>query len=178
MNASIFSAFAGYIEESYRQVKSLFVAAMTSLPYLFSAGDLRKEVTEQYPDPISSKTADDLPPRTRGLLSNDINKCTGCKDCVLTCPTQCIHIETEPGEDASKTWVSEFKIDFSRCIFCGLCVDVCEPRSLTHTKKYEAAGYEISDLSKDFGRGTITPEQRQKWAKLRKQREIDEMDPL
>jgi formate hydrogenlyase subunit 6/NADH:ubiquinone oxidoreductase subunit I len=175
VNASILSSLVRYFSGAYREGRSFFISCFTALPYLFSVGDLRKEVTEQYPDPVSSRTADDLPPRTRGLLFNDIGKCTGCKACEVSCPTKCIHIETEPGEDASKTWVSVFKIDYSLCVFCGLCVDVCEPQSLVHTKKYEESSTDLRKLARDFGRGEITPEQRVKWAKTRKQRESDGM---
>ncbi|MGZ3688928.1 MAG: hypothetical protein ACXVBW_11540, partial [Bdellovibrionota bacterium] len=72
MNGSVFSSISTYIRQVLRGAWSVWQSCLTALPYLFRAGDLRKEVTEQYPDPISSKTADDLPPRTRGLLFNDI----------------------------------------------------------------------------------------------------------
>jgi formate hydrogenlyase subunit 6/NADH:ubiquinone oxidoreductase subunit I len=175
MNASILSTGIRYFAETYKQARSFLVSCFTVLPYLFSRGELRKEVTEQYPDPVSSRTADELPPRTRGLLFNDIDKCTGCKACDAVCPTRCIRIEAEPGEDDSKTWVSGFKIDYANCVFCGLCVDVCEPLSLVHTKKYQSSATDLRELVVDFGRGEITPEQRLNWAKLRKQRESDEM---
>jgi len=173
MSSSVLSTVLRYFEETYKRTRSFLISCFTALPYLFSVGDLRKEVTEQYPDPVSSRTSDDLPPRSRGLLSNDINKCTGCKACEVSCPTQCIHVETEPGEDSNKIWVSVFKIDYSRCVFCGICVDLCEPQSLVHTKKYEKSSQDVKKLGADFGRGDITSEQRVKWAKTRKQRESD-----
>ncbi len=150
---------------------------MTAFPYLLRWGDLRKEVTEGYPDPISSKTADDLPTRSRGLLFNDIDRCTGCGECEKVCPSRCIKIKDEPGADPSKLWVSVFDIDFSRCIFCGLCVEVCQPGSLAHTRQYEGAAYQVSDLVASFGRGTVTDEHRSKWAILRKMSESDEASP-
>lgn len=150
---------------------------MTALPYFvgFSSGELRKEVTEQYPDPVSSRTPDDLPPRTRGLLFNDIERCTGCKECEEVCPVNCIHVETEMGAETSKIWVGVFDIDFARCIFCGLCVEVCEPASLVHTRKYESSVYMPQDLVASFGRGRITPEQRAKWASLRQLNDSEDM---
>ncbi len=146
---------------------------MTAFPYLLRWGDLRKEVTEGYPDPISSKTADDLPTRSRGLLFNEIDRCTGCKACEEVCPCHCIRVEEQPGPDPSKSWVTVFDVDFSRCIFCGLCVEVCQPGSLVHTRQYEGAAYDVSDLVASFGRGPVTDEQRTKWALRRKLGESD-----
>lgn len=173
MTSSVFSAIKDYFREVYRGFRSILGSCFTAVPYLFSAGDFRKEVTEQYPDPISARVPDDLPPRTRGLLFNDIEKCTGCLECSKVCPTDAIRIETEPGANSTKTWVSVFDVDFSKCIFCGLCVEVCQPQSLIHTRQYEGAVYVMDDLVASFGRGEVTPEQQAKWAALRRQSESD-----
>jgi formate hydrogenlyase subunit 6/NADH:ubiquinone oxidoreductase subunit I len=170
---SIFSTLGDYFRDVYAGIRSVTSSCMTAIPYLFGAGEFRKEVTEQYPDRISSRTADDLPPRTRGLLFNDIEKCTGCNACAEVCPTRCITLEAEPGSEPTKLWVSRFDIDFSRCVFCGLCVDVCAPVSLVHTRRYEAAVTELPDLIAKFGRGGITPEHKEKWAQQRRQKESD-----
>ncbi|MCC7442223.1 MAG: 4Fe-4S binding protein [Bdellovibrionales bacterium] len=140
----------------------------TTVPYLVGWGELRKEITEQYPDPVSSRTEDDLPPRTRGLLFNDIERCTGCLACSKVCPVGCIEIENEAGPDPEKKWVAVFSVDFSQCIFCGLCVESCQPASLMHTKQYEGSVYRVSDLKVGFGRGHVTQEQREKWDSMRK----------
>jgi NADH-quinone oxidoreductase subunit I len=171
---SVFSTVVGYFRDALWGARSVIGSCITSIPYLFSAGEYRKEVTEQYPDPISSRTADDLPARFRGLLYNDIERCTGCRECEIVCPTQCISIETEPGSDASKIWVSTFDVDFSRCIFCGLCVEVCQPVSLVHTRQYEGAVYQLPQMVSRFGRGQVTHEQREKWATMRRQSEEGE----
>lgn len=175
MRYSVFSQIALYFRNVFIGIWSIFESCFTALPYLFRWGDLRKEVTEGYPDPVSSKTADDLPPRSRGLLFNDIDRCTGCKACEKICPAQCIRVEEEPGAEVSKIWVSVFDIDVARCIFCGLCVDVCHPGSLIHTRQYEGAAFNLTDLVASFGRGQVTPEQRAKWAVLRQMSENDEV---
>lgn len=156
-------------------VLSLLRSLRQTLPYLWRWGDHRKKVTENYPDPISCKTFNDLPVRSRGLLFNDIELCTGCGACQKICPTRAIHLELQPGATEQKIWVSQFDVDFGWCLFCGLCVEACEPGSLVHTKHYEAAAYTGQDLIGHFGRGHITPEQQQKWSALRKAQE--ERDP-
>ena len=152
-------------------LRSVGRALGATLPYLRggSAADLRKEVTEQYPDPVSSRTEGDLPPRSRGLLFNDIERCTGCRDCENVCPVRCITIETVQVPDSSKAWVSVFDIDFSSCTFCGLCVEACVPASLVHTRAYERAVFDLSDMSARFGRGRITPEQRSRWERVQRE---------
>lgn len=135
--------------------RSLIRALSASLPYLFNVNPntLRKEVTEQYPDPVSSRTVDDLPPRTKGLVQNDIEQCIGCRDCAKACPVDCITIESERLEETQKEWVSLFDIDHSKCIFCGLCVDMCPTNSLTHSKRYEGASLLRKEMIESFGRG-------------------------
>ena len=167
--SSVFSTLSDYIKGVFQGLRSLFGSLFTSLPYLLNvnSGDLRKEVTEQYPDPVSSRTHDDLPPRTRGLLVNDIEKCTGCRECEFVCPINCIEVETEEVPDSAKVWVSVYNIDFAKCIFCGLCAESCPPSSLTHSKKFEGAVSSVGSLITEFGRGHITQEQKEKWLVLK-----------
>ena len=175
VRVSIFSTLENYVRFVFRGARSVAGSCATALPYLFGVGEMHKEVTELYPDPISSRTPDDLPARSRGLLHNDIERCIGCKDCERTCPTQCIRVETQPGADPSKKWVTTFDIDHAKCVFCGLCTEVCGPGSLTHTKQYEGAVTDLSALIARFGRGEVTAEHREKWEAMRRQAENDEV---
>ena len=84
-------------------------------------------------------------------------------------------MERSPAPTRSKEiWVNTFDINFSKCVFCGLCVEVCQPQSLVHTKQYEGAVYQLSAMVSHFGRGHVTTEQREKWAALRRQSEEGE----
>jgi formate hydrogenlyase subunit 6/NADH:ubiquinone oxidoreductase subunit I len=173
---SVFTSLLDYAKALASGMGSIWRALTTSMPYLFKvrSGEHRKEVTEQYPDPVSSRMPDDLPPRSRGFLWNDITRCTGCGDCEKVCPVQCITVETEKGPEAAKTWISVFDIDFARCTFCGFCTEVCAPNSLVHQRKYEGAVDRLDAVVKSFGMGRVTQEQRAKWAAIRRAQEMAE----
>ncbi len=123
------------------------------MKHLLNEGEIRKIDTEFYPDPVSSRGKDDFPARARGLIFNSIEKCTACEECVKVCPTQCIELEYQESEKSHRPWVSKFDIDFSQCIFCGFCVDVCDPNALVQTKEIQPAVLSPNDLKMSFGRG-------------------------
>lgn len=178
MNRRPAAEFFGVLADVALRIRSLWRAARTTAPYLFGGSEAVKEVTEQYPDPVSSRTVDDLPPRTRGLLHNDIQKCTGCGDCQTVCPTQAIVVQTEEGAFPEDRWVETFDIDFSRCVFCSHCVTICRPASLTHTPAFEGAETDLTKLIAHFGKGTISFEQRKKWEEMRQSKKREESGRL
>ncbi len=49
------------------------------------------------------------------------NVCEGIADCVDACPVACIH----PGPSKNTKGTDWFWIDFSTCIDCGICLQVC-----------------------------------------------------
>jgi formate hydrogenlyase subunit 6/NADH:ubiquinone oxidoreductase subunit I len=46
-------------------------------------------------------------------------QCDGCGECQLSCPTRSISIRSD------KKGPKDFEINYLKCIYCGLCVDVC-----------------------------------------------------
>jgi len=91
---------------------------------------LRKTVTENYPEePVHFQA------RYRGIHvlhrdENGLEKCVGCFLCSAACPARCIYIEAAENTDAQRIsagerYASVYNIDYSRCIFCGYCVEAC-----------------------------------------------------
>jgi len=74
------------------------------------------------------------PARARGVIALVEESCTVCMLCVRECPDWCIeidgHTETLPPDETHRRARTEnvldrFAIDFARCLYCGICVDVC-----------------------------------------------------
>jgi glutamate synthase (NADPH/NADH) small chain len=84
-------------------------------------------------DPLNREAA----PRYRGFHQNDMAKCIGCGTCETICQNGAIDmlpvtgIETKPGDSGLRP-----RIDYGRCCWCALCVDVCMTQSLTMSNAY------------------------------------------
>ncbi|MFE5395345.1 4Fe-4S binding protein [Streptomyces sp. NPDC056568] len=111
----------------------------------------KKTVTEQYPD-----AQPDLPPRTRGVIGLFEENCTVCMLCARECPDWCIYIdshkETVPaatpgGRDRSRNVLDRFAIDFSLCMYCGICIEVCPFDALFWSPEFEYSETDIRDLT-------------------------------
>ena len=110
-----------------------------------------KTVTENYPE-----TPVNFMPRYRGIhvLQRDeqgLEKCVGCFLCSAACPANCIYIEAAENSDAARISAGEryakvYNIDYSRCIFCGYCVEACPTDAITHGHDFELATYDINSL--------------------------------
>jgi len=111
---------------------------------------LRPSITQQYPE-----ERPDLPPRSRGVIALKQENCTVCYKCSRECPDWCIYIdahkETHPpasgGKARSVKVLDRFAIDFSLCMYCGICVEVCPFDALFWTPEFEYAEYSITNLT-------------------------------
>ena len=96
--------------------------------------------------------AADLPPRSRGVIALLEENCTVCMLCARECPDWCIYIEshkeTVPAPDAGRPRVrnvlDRFAIDFSLCMYCGICVEVCPYDALFWSGEF---GYPETDIT-------------------------------
>jgi NADH-quinone oxidoreductase subunit I len=111
----------------------------------------RRTVTENYPEePVHFQ------PRYRGIhvLQRDeqgLEKCVACFLCAAACPAQCIYIEATENTGAQRIsagerYASVYNIDYSRCIFCGYCVESCPTDAITHGHGFELATYNINAM--------------------------------
>ncbi|GAB3277213.1 NADH-quinone oxidoreductase subunit I [Actinocorallia lasiicapitis] len=110
----------------------------------------KRTVTRQYPE-----VAPDLPPRSRGVIALFEENCTVCMLCARECPDWCIYIdshkETMPQEGTararSRNVLDRFAIDYSLCMYCGICIEVCPFDALFWSPEFEYAAYDISELT-------------------------------
>jgi NADH-quinone oxidoreductase subunit I len=117
---------------------------------------LRPTHTAEYPD-----VAPDLPPRSRGVIALLEENCTSCMLCARECPDWCIYIDshketipatTEGGRERQRNVLDRFAIDFSLCMYCGICIEVCPFDALHWSPQFEYAEVDLLDLLHEKGR--------------------------
>ncbi|MDQ5840732.1 MAG: NADH-quinone oxidoreductase subunit I [Chloroflexota bacterium] len=106
--------------------------------------------TTEYPD-----AQPHLPPRSRGVIALLEENCTSCMLCARECPDWCIYIDshketlpatTEGGRERTRNVLDRFAIDFSLCMYCGICIEVCPFDALHWSPEFEYAELDIKDL--------------------------------
>ena len=95
----------------------------------------------------------DLPPRSRGVITLVEENCTVCMLCARECPDWCVHIDSHtevlPADEEhrrprSVAVLDRFAIDFSLCLYCGICVEVCPFDALHWSPAYSYAEPEVT----------------------------------
>jgi NADH-quinone oxidoreductase subunit I len=116
----------------------------------------RRAVTAQYPDVLP-----ELPPRSRGVIALTEENCTVCMLCARECPDWCIYIDShkdempparEGGRPRSRNVLDRFAIDFSLCMYCGICIEVCPFDALHWSPEFEYAEFDIRELTHEKDR--------------------------
>ncbi len=92
----------------------------------------RKPITEKLePRPASASY--------RGFHINDMDLCIGCSSCQKICDNAAITMVEVPSikEDAAKG-IRNLRpaIDYGRCCWCALCVDICPTSAIEMTREY------------------------------------------
>lgn len=111
-------------------IKYLILGHFVVLKHCF-----RKSVTLEYPE-IKKDLNENF--RGRIYLKTDENGevlCRGCGLCQRVCPVKNV-IQIEKNENNK---VIDYKIDISKCIFCGNCQDICTFGAIKMSREYELA---------------------------------------
>ena len=71
--------------------------------------------------------------------------------CAAACPADCIYIEAAENTEKARIsggerYAEVYNIDYSRCIFCGYCVEACPTDAITHGHGFEIASFNTSTL--------------------------------
>jgi NADH-quinone oxidoreductase subunit I len=145
-------------------VKGLGVTFKALTDTMFPGKGLRKLIpspttgaaTVQYPH---EKEA--VAPRARGVIALKEDNCTVCMLCSRSCPDWCIYIEGHKekapprragGKPRTVAKLDRFDIDYSLCMYCGICVEVCPFDALFWSPEYEYSELRIADLLHDSSR--------------------------
>ena len=102
----------------------------------------KRVYTEQYP-----LEKPKLAERYRGAprLNNDPETgetlCIACDLCAVACPEDLIVVGFQRGPERKKKVLPHFTFDTSRCLFCGLCQEVCPTNAVELTQDFELASY-------------------------------------
>jgi len=111
---------------------------------------MRPTHTAEYPD-----VRPELPPRSRGVIALVEENCTVCMLCSRECPDWCIYIDshketipatTPGGRERQRNMLDRFAIDFSLCMYCGICIEVCPFDALFWSPSFEYAELDLRDL--------------------------------
>jgi NADH-quinone oxidoreductase subunit I len=112
---------------------------------------VKPSVTVQYPHEKEEPAT-----RARGVIALKEENCTVCMLCARECPDWCIYIDShkevvparEPGaRDRTRNMLDRFAIDFSLCMYCGICIEVCPFDALFWSPDFDYAEYEIDRLT-------------------------------
>jgi NADH-quinone oxidoreductase subunit I len=96
----------------------------------------------------------ELPPRSRGVIGLLEENCTVCMLCARECPDWCVYIDSHkeevivPGASRprQRNVLDRFAIDFSLCMYCGICIEVCPFDALFWAPEFDYAEFDIRGL--------------------------------
>jgi NADH-quinone oxidoreductase chain I len=135
-----------YFSSLFTGAKSLLIGMKVTIREMF-----KPIVTVQYP---REKCA--ITPNFRGhtMLVRDgetgTHRCISCKFCQMDCPSGCITVISEKREGVKGLTLLSYRLDFTKCSLCGICVEVCPTSALDFSAEYELAGFESSEFRYDL----------------------------
>lgn len=139
------SSVGQYFSNIGRTITTTFEGLAVTSSWLF-----RRPMTVQYPDKVDRPVQDQLPQGYRGVLEVDMDVCNGCLLCAKTCPIDCIDIEIVKNPETKGRDFKKFDIDIAKCMYCGLCSEVCKGQAIRHSPNFEATAATTADLVLHF----------------------------
>ena len=140
-------------------LKGLGVTLREAMKTMFPDGPLKPPSPSKGAATVQYPREKEMPvTRARGVISLHEDNCTSCMLCARECPDWCIYIEAhktlapprrEGGKPRQVNTLDRFDIDFSLCMYCGICVEVCPFEALFWTPEYEYSEPRIADLLHD-----------------------------
>lgn len=140
-----------YFKDIYSGVTTVLLGMWVTFRHLFD-----RAITVQYP-------RETLPmnKNTRARLVNHIDECGYCLACARVCPVNIFTIKgvrADKDEDLGmlpdgkpkRVHVIQFDIDMSKCVYCGLCVDACDTKSLRWEAPQEECSFTRPEMHKSF----------------------------
>ena len=103
----------------------------------------------------------DLPARSRGVIALVEENCTSCMLCARECPAWCVHIDSHQevvppaaagGRERTRNVLDRFAIDYSLCMYCSICIEVCPFDALHWSPATDYAGTEHGGLTHERDR--------------------------
>ncbi|HID98221.1 MAG TPA: 4Fe-4S dicluster domain-containing protein [Thermodesulfobacteriaceae bacterium] len=74
-------------------------------------------------------------------------KCFACMTCSRNCPSKCITIKGQKPPGKKKKAPLVFRLDFTKCSLCGLCVESCPVGALEFSREYSLAAFDKDNFS-------------------------------
>ena len=103
----------------------------------------------------------ELPPRSRGVIALIEENCTSCMLCARECPAWCVYIDSHAdpvpadppgGRPRTRHVLDRFAIDFSLCMYCSICIEVCPFDALHWSPEFGYAELDIRELTHEKDR--------------------------
>lgn len=122
--------------------KVFLVNLLKGLWLTFRHQSSKHTVTEQYPleRPMVAERYRGAP-RLNNNPETGETLCISCNLCALACPENLIVVGWLRDEPTRRKVLTTFTYDLSRCMFCGMCEDVCPTDALELTQDFELASY-------------------------------------
>lgn len=111
---------------------------------------LKMPVTVLYPrDEIAT-------PRFKGPIAfetdslDQSHKCIACNACIKACPSRCMALKIEKNAQGERV-LMDFKVDYTLCSLCGICIEVCPTDALMHdSPNYDCVATSRSEMINDL----------------------------